>query len=311
MEKAEYRSYIKGRTLLGVKPIDIHRELNYIMEEEVPHYSTVTRLSKSFNEGRIEVEDLKRTSRPKSAINDESIKQIKDLIEEDPHITYDEMEEQTTLSRGTIFNIIKDSLGLKKITKRFVPYILTVQNKQKNKNIASKIQIIFVMELVDFVISQQKMKYLSIRSRLEENEATNNGLVRDRNHSLLKNPIIMIRNTYLEYSLEAQDGFIFIQQAIGNNQQITNITLIISQYQLYELLGIKDQNLEQKEQVYNMIMPERTLMRMFQPSQSKTRSLQQSTHHTLLISLLATIGFLTLLSNALAIIQTKKAYLKK
>ncbi|KAL4465542.1 hypothetical protein ABPG72_013991 [Tetrahymena utriculariae] len=131
MEKTEYRSYIKGRTLLGVKPIDIHRELNDIMEEEVPHYSTVTRLSKSFNEGRMEVEDLKRTSSPKSAINDESIKQIRDLIEEDPHITYDEMEEQTTLSRGTIFNIIKYSLGLKKITSRFVPYILTVQNKQK------------------------------------------------------------------------------------------------------------------------------------------------------------------------------------
>ncbi|KAL4463301.1 hypothetical protein ABPG72_013610 [Tetrahymena utriculariae] len=252
MEKTEYRSYLKGRTLLGVKPLDIHRELNDIMEEEVPHYSTVTRLSKSFNEGRMEVEDLKRTGRTKSAINDKSIKQIRDLIEEDPHITYDEMEEQTTLSRGNIFNIIKDSLGLKKITSRFVLFILTVQNKQKRVEYSQQNLNYFRdgAGRLCYILTEEEV--FIYQRQIGRKQSNKKWVGQGQKLFAIKKPNNYDKK-YLFSILFRSTGWVYIHL-----------------YQLYKLLGTKDQNLEQKEQAYYMIMPERILMRMFQPSQSKT-----------------------------------------
>ena len=46
MEKLEYRSYIKSRTILGIKAVDIHKELEQIHGINAPHYSTVANLVK-------------------------------------------------------------------------------------------------------------------------------------------------------------------------------------------------------------------------------------------------------------------------
>lgn len=130
MEKEPYRFYIRTRTILGLKAPAIHDELTRAYGEGAISYSTVQRWSKFFQEGNMEIEDNPRSGRPVSKITPENIQLVQSLIQEDPHCTYDDIQADTELSRGTINRIIHDHLKMKKVTSRWVPHELTLEQKQ-------------------------------------------------------------------------------------------------------------------------------------------------------------------------------------
>ena len=51
------------------------------------------------------------------------------FIKDNPYCSYDEIEAETQLSRGSIYNIIHEFLKMKKITSRWVAHELTQKNK--------------------------------------------------------------------------------------------------------------------------------------------------------------------------------------
>lgn len=135
MEKEYLRFYIKTRTLLEVDPTTIHQELVTAYGAQVLSYSVVQKWSKLIREGEMEIEDKPRSGRPVSGTTEENIDWVRSLIEEDPHSTYDDLEVETELSRGTIYNIIHNHLKLKKVTSRWVPHKLTPQQKEERVRI--------------------------------------------------------------------------------------------------------------------------------------------------------------------------------
>ena len=48
------------------------------------------------------------SGRPVSETTGESIELVRSFIEEDPHLTYGDLEAETMLSCGTLFNVIHD-----------------------------------------------------------------------------------------------------------------------------------------------------------------------------------------------------------
>ena len=131
MEKEPYRFYIKTRTILGLSATAIHDELTTAYGPKAICYSTVQKwAAKYFREGNMEIEDDPRSGRPVSKINPENIQVVQNVIDEDPHSTYDDIEAQTLLSRGTIERIIHDHLRMRKVTSRWVPHELTPFQKQ-------------------------------------------------------------------------------------------------------------------------------------------------------------------------------------
>ena len=135
MENTNLRFYIQTRTSLGITPKAVHEELVSVYGPKVLTYSTVQKWSKEFREGRMELEDAPRSGRPVSKNNEENIELVRSIIEEDPHSTYDDIEAETELSRGTIENIIHDHLKLRKITSRWVPHEMTPRQKQERVRI--------------------------------------------------------------------------------------------------------------------------------------------------------------------------------
>src|SRR5688572_15666694 len=115
MEKQDYRIYVQERTNLGEKAIDIHRDLVTLHGHQAPTYSTIQKWSKQIRDGRMDIEDNPRSGRPVTATTTENIERVRTIIEEDPHSTYDDIEAQTLLSRGTIESIIHDHLRKKKV----------------------------------------------------------------------------------------------------------------------------------------------------------------------------------------------------
>ncbi|CAF4414632.1 unnamed protein product, partial [Didymodactylos carnosus] len=89
--------------------------------------------SKWFRDGREDVEDEERVGRPITETTTENIRQVEDLINDDPYITINELEAESGLSHGTIQRIISDHLQLKKVTARYVPKHLT--NFQKAERV--------------------------------------------------------------------------------------------------------------------------------------------------------------------------------
>ncbi|CAF3709708.1 unnamed protein product [Rotaria sp. Silwood1] len=121
MSTENFRFYIKVRTELNIPPSVIHNELFSVYGDEAPSLRTVQRWSKSFREGREEIEDEVRPGRPITETTAENIERVRLLIDHDPYITIEKVQEQTDLSYGTVQRIISDHLKLRKITARYVP----------------------------------------------------------------------------------------------------------------------------------------------------------------------------------------------
>ncbi|CAF2882018.1 unnamed protein product [Rotaria sp. Silwood2] len=125
MDKENVRFYIKVRTALGIEARTIHDELYTGFGDKAPSYRTVARWSHLFREDRKEVEDEDRPGRPVTETTSENIEQVQSIIDDDPFVTVDELQEQTGLSHGTVYRIVSDHLKLMKITARYVPKHLT------------------------------------------------------------------------------------------------------------------------------------------------------------------------------------------
>jgi len=135
MDKENFRAYIKVRTALSIQPKTIHDELYSVFGDQAPSYGTVAKWPKWFREGRETIEDHPRPGRPVTETTSENIEEIRSLINDDPHLTIDEIQVETGMSRGTIERIISNHLQLKKITARWVPNVLTDNQRSERVRI--------------------------------------------------------------------------------------------------------------------------------------------------------------------------------
>jgi hypothetical protein len=108
MNKEHFRFYIKVRTALHIPPTTIHEELHSVHDDQAPSLRTVERWSKWFREGREELEDKPRSGSPITETTSENIEQVRLLIDDDPHITIEEVQEHIGLTYGTVQRIISD-----------------------------------------------------------------------------------------------------------------------------------------------------------------------------------------------------------
>ncbi|CAF3727890.1 unnamed protein product [Rotaria sordida] len=119
------------RAILGIDSKTIFDELTEALGPDAPSYPTVRRWAKRFREGREDVSDDPRSGRPISVLTDENIELVRQVIEDDPHSTYNDITIENGLSRGTIERIIHDCLKMRKVTSRWVAHQLTDKQKQE------------------------------------------------------------------------------------------------------------------------------------------------------------------------------------
>lgn len=130
------RYYIKFRVILGINPKTICDELTETLRPDAPSYSMVKNWAKRFREGREDVSDDPRSGRPMSVLTVENIECIREVIEDDPHSTYNDITAETDLSRGTIERIIHDHLEMRKVVSRgLLTDLLTNKNKNDFKSV--------------------------------------------------------------------------------------------------------------------------------------------------------------------------------
>ena len=74
----------------------------------------------NLNRARDHFEDEPRTGRARSAVTPENTEAVRQLINVDPHITYQQMQDTLQIRSAATESILHDYLGLRKITCRWV-----------------------------------------------------------------------------------------------------------------------------------------------------------------------------------------------
>ena len=105
-----FRFYVKTRFILGVLAVEISNELNSAYGSLAPSYDFVAKWIRLLQGGRENIEDDPRTGRPTTSLTLENIELVREIILDNPYVTYTEIEALTSLYPPTIHSIIHEHL---------------------------------------------------------------------------------------------------------------------------------------------------------------------------------------------------------
>ena len=130
--KREYfRFFVETLRRNDVQPTEIHNYLVTAWNDSAPSLRTIRRYYHDLTFGaRQSFLDSKRSGRLKSASTNQNITYIRNAIQNDCHITIDQLTSEISVSHGTIHNIIKCVLKKKFVCSRYVAHNLTDSNKR-------------------------------------------------------------------------------------------------------------------------------------------------------------------------------------
>ena len=102
-------------------------------------YATVCKWVRRFNDGRESIENDPQVGRPFSVLTEKNNATVKTLIKEDARYTEQEIEELSSIHSSSVLKILHERLGLPKICARWVPHLLTDEQKQSRIRLASQV----------------------------------------------------------------------------------------------------------------------------------------------------------------------------
>lgn len=139
MEKSqilEQRIIIKFMWKLGKEKNEILRDLTLVYGEFALKRSTVEKWLQLFRQGRESTEDDPRSGRPTTSTSSDCVEAVQTLIESNRKMTTREIAETLDISLGSVVEILRDHLGMSKISSRWVPRLLTNQMKATRRDLS-------------------------------------------------------------------------------------------------------------------------------------------------------------------------------
>ena len=138
-QKTEIRSYIKCCIRLNIDSKQIFNELCGIYGPQTISMHTDFRWVKAFKAGKFSVEDDTHPGRPKTSVTKTNIAAVKIVVEKDALLSVRDIASCTGVSEGSVQAILKKRLNLRKVCARWVPHLLTEEQKTQRLKCARKI----------------------------------------------------------------------------------------------------------------------------------------------------------------------------
>ena len=142
-KKDEIRAYIKARSKLGCSLKKLMTEISTAFGPSCVSYDTVRRWKKKFESGVESIKNASKSGRPKSASRKEIVSKIKEIIEGDARFTVRDIARKVGISISTVHLILKKHLKVRKISARWVPHLLTDEQKRQRVKVAKKLLQMF------------------------------------------------------------------------------------------------------------------------------------------------------------------------
>lgn len=101
---------------------------------EASSKTTIYRWYSDFKRNRVSLTDDVREGRPKSAVTQENIDAVRQMIKDDRHVTYWEIQECLGIRMSQIQIILREELGVQKLFSRWIPHLLSDEQKATRVN---------------------------------------------------------------------------------------------------------------------------------------------------------------------------------
>jgi transposase len=151
MDTIEYRAVIKFFLKEGVTPNYIHSKFIKVYGDSSPSFSTIKKLVAEFKRGRTSLEDDPPEGRPKSATTPEIIEQVHDMILDDRRMKVREIAVTIGMSKERVGYILHEELDMKKLCARWVPRLLTADQKGTRMKSSAQCLVHFNKNKADFM----------------------------------------------------------------------------------------------------------------------------------------------------------------
>ena len=139
-QKTEIRSYIKCRNRVNIDSKQIFIELCGIYGPQTISMPSVFRWVEAFKAGKFSVEDDTHPGKPKTSVTKAlPIAAVKILIEQDVRLSVKDIASCTGISEGSVQTILKKRLDLRKVCARWVPHLLTEEQKTQRLKCAREL----------------------------------------------------------------------------------------------------------------------------------------------------------------------------
>lgn len=127
--KKNVRAIIFYNFRRGLTRLQCFEEMTSVFHDEAPCLRTVERWYLEFQRGHTSLSDKSREGRPKTAFTEDNIAAVRQLIIEDRHVTYREIEASLSISGTTVHKILHEALSVRKLVSRWIPHSLTEDHK--------------------------------------------------------------------------------------------------------------------------------------------------------------------------------------
>ncbi|XP_043285125.1 histone-lysine N-methyltransferase SETMAR-like [Venturia canescens] len=126
----EQRAAIKCCFKLGKSGSETYQMLKTAYGEDCLSRSKVFEWYGRFKNGRESLEDDPREGRPSTSTTDDNVERVRTLVASNPRVSVETLSRKLNISVGSVYHILHDVLGKKKICAKFVPHSLTLDQKQ-------------------------------------------------------------------------------------------------------------------------------------------------------------------------------------
>jgi len=93
-----------------------------------------------FKTGRTSVDDDEHTGRPTSCTTPETVARIQEIIRQERRRTIRDIAEEVEVDYGTCKRFLTEELGMHRVAAKFVPGILTADQKQQRVNVCTELR---------------------------------------------------------------------------------------------------------------------------------------------------------------------------
>ena len=121
----EQRIVVKFYTKLGKSFSDIREDLQKVYGEATLSKGAISKWMKRFKDGREATEDDTRAGRPVTVTDEETVAAIQEYILRDRRVSVEHVADRFAISYGTAHGIMTERLGMRRVSARWVPRLLT------------------------------------------------------------------------------------------------------------------------------------------------------------------------------------------
>ena len=151
MDKIGERAVIQYLQKKGLTPKDIHNDMVATLGKDARSYATVKRWVAEFPRSRQNLEDDPRPGRPVTVATPEMVNKVHEIVMTDRRVTERYIASTVGISQERVHSILTEDLEIRKLSARWVPRLLTVDQKHTRRTLSRTNLNLFEEDLANFL----------------------------------------------------------------------------------------------------------------------------------------------------------------